>query len=104
MKDWPAYRDLFWGIVWLSFGTLSGRLMHIAHRYKITGKRPTVASLIWEIPIVIGMALVALGVRKWAGLSPEQAICIATIMGYAGPRVVEAALIWAEDRYLKGGK
>lgn len=71
-----------------------GRMIALAS----TTRRPSGWSLLWEVPLAIGMGVVGKGLADWLDLSgfPNYALTIA--VSYVGPRALDIAL----DRYAAG--
>lgn len=63
-----------------------GRLLALAHA---GASKPTGWSLLWEVPLAIGMGVVGKGVADFLRLDdfPEYAVTIA--VSYIGPRVID---------------
>ncbi len=61
-------------------------------------RKPTGISLLWEVPLAIGLGVVGKGLADWLGLTgfPNYAMTIA--VSYIGPRAIDIAL----DRYAAG--
>lgn len=67
-----------------------GRLMwHLGEVRK--NKRPFFGvEMLWEIPIVVGMAIIGEGVSDWFNFSPVVAATAIAMLAYLGPRWFEA--------------
>lgn len=73
-----------------------GRLIALAHA---GATRPSGWSLLWEIPLALGMGVIGKGLADWFGLDafPEYAVTIA--VSYSGPRLLDiAAARWLANR------
>ena len=73
-----------------------GRLIALAHA---GSTRPSGVSLLWEIPLALGMGVIGKGVADWFGLDafPEYAVTIA--VSYSGPRLLDIAIArWLTSR------
>lgn len=75
---------------------LLGRALHLAR----TDRRPLGWSLLWEIPVAIGMGILGKGLADYIGLGgfPNYALTIA--VAYIGPRFIDLALAKIEQRSL----
>ncbi|CAB4141965.1 LydA-like holin [uncultured Caudovirales phage] len=73
---------------------LLGRALHLAR----TDRRPLGWSLLWELPVAIGMGIVGKGIADYFGLDgfPEYAVTIS--IAYVGPRVIDLAISEVERR------
>ena len=93
-------RDLLTGAGLSALGAGLGRLMRLTVQMRGARQQMKWVDLVWEIPIVAGMAPVAAGLSDWLQLKDGGAIGLATALGYGGPRVIELIL----DRIGKGGR
>ena len=73
---------------------LLGRALRLAR----ADRRPLGWSLLWELPVAIGMGIVGKGLADYAGLDgfPEYAVTIS--IAYVGPRVIDLAIGEIERR------
>lgn len=73
---------------------LLGRLIAWAH----ADRRPIGWSLLWELPVALGMGVIGKGAADWAALDgfPEYAVTIA--VAYVGPRCIDLAVAWLQQR------
>jgi hypothetical protein len=73
---------------------LLGRALHWVRR----DSRPIGWSLLWEVPVAIGMGIIGKGIGDYFGLNdfPEYAVTIGT--AYIGPRLIDWCLEIAEQR------
>lgn len=79
---------------------LTGRLMW--HALEVRARRRPVlcATLIWELPLAFGMALIGDGLGSYLELNRDVTIGLIAMLSYLGPRGVGAML----ERWLNGGK
>jgi len=66
-------------------------------------RRPMGWSLLWEVPLAIGLGVVGKGLADWLGLAgfPNYAVTIA--VSYVGPRCLDIALArYAAGKSIKG--
>ena len=73
-----------------------GRLIALAHA---GAARPSGWSLLWEVPMALGMGVIGKGVADWFRLDdfPEYALTI--VVAYSGPRLIDIAVArWLANR------
>jgi hypothetical protein len=76
---------------------LLGRMMALAIE---TPRRPFGWSLVWELPVAVGMGYVGSAAGDWMGLPWRESYGLGIVSGYLGPRVVDLALSYAQRRLL----
>lgn len=94
---------IFGGTVTTLMGAIVGRLMWHAREVK-NGKRKFLSvELLWDIPVAIGMALIAEGIASHFGLTQPSTTGLVAMAAYLGPRGME---IWIERiiHFRSGGK
>lgn len=67
---------------------LLGRLLALAHN----AGRPMGWSLLWEVPIAIGMGIVGKGVAEYLAVDGFQHYAVVIAVAYTGPRVIDLLL------------
>ena len=82
-------------------GALAGVLGLIGRGLALANatRRPSGWTLLWEVPLAIGMGVIGKGAADWAELHgfPHYALVVA--IAYAGPRSIDIALArWAEQK------
>lgn len=71
-----------------------GRLVALAS----ATRRPAGLSLLWEVPLAIGLGVVGKGLADWLGLTGFPSYACTIAVAYVGPRALDIAL----DRYAAG--
>lgn len=69
-----------------------GRLMYHSQEVKHNRRKFLGKELLWELPFVIGMAIVAEGAGEWMGLSQKMTVALVGVASYYGPRAFEIAV------------
>lgn len=97
MSDTPpgliqALHQLLGGGLTALAAALTGRLMW--HAGEVRAKRRPVLcwSLVWELPLAFGMALIGDGLGSYLGLSREVTVGLIAVLSYLGPRGAGAML------------
>jgi len=86
--------DVDWFAMTLSSALgLIGRLMFLSQE----NRRPFSWSLLWELPIAIGMGIIGHGIGQWVGLFGLTLFSASIVCGYLGPRVIS----WIIAHYIK---
>ncbi len=67
---------------------LIGRLIALAG----ASRRPSGWSLLWEVPLAIGLGVVGKGVADWLALTGFPAYAVTIAVSYVGPRGIDIAL------------
>jgi hypothetical protein len=67
---------------------LLGRILALAHN----SGRPTGWSLLWEVPIAIGMGIIGKGVAEYLEVRGFQHYAVVIAVAYTGPRIIDLAL------------
>jgi len=69
---------------------MTGRLMW--HATEVRAKRRALLdrSLVWELPLAFGMALIGDGLGAYLGLSPTARVGLIAALSYLGPRGTSA--------------
>lgn len=70
-------------------GSLMGRLMWIGGQVRAGRRRFWTKELLWELPIVFGMAFIGEGVSSWMAFSPPTSTATIAALAYLGPRGAE---------------
>lgn len=81
--------ELFGGGTTLIIAGIAGRLMYIGNEVRQKRRKFFALETIWEIPIVLGTALVGEGLSSQMGLSREATAAMVALAGYYGPRFFE---------------
>lgn len=95
--DWAALKQITAGALTSIVGSLFGRLMHHGERRR-RGLRVRLVDLVWDLPVVAGMAFINIGLVRQFSMPPEVAIMAATGLGYFGPRAIPLILDAATGR------
>lgn len=86
----PSDFDWYAGALSCALG-LIGRLMFLAQERR----SPFTLSLLWELPIAIGMGLLGRGIGDYIGLTGFPLFSSSIVFGFLGPGVIS----WAIARY-----
>ena len=78
---------------------LLGRMLHLAR----VDRRPLGWSLLWELPVAIGMGIVGKGLADYFNLDGFTEYAVTISVAYVGPRVIDLAICEVERR-AKGGR
>lgn len=73
-------------------GALVGRLMWHVNEVKSKRRSFFGKEMLWEIPIVAGMAIIGDATADWLGLSDNATIGFVAMLAYLGPRWFEATV------------
>lgn len=73
---------------------LLGRMVYWAH----SGRHPVGLSLLWEVPLAIGMGYIGLGVAEWWDFGPRASYAVTITISYIGPRAIDIGLLYAQRR------
>jgi hypothetical protein len=73
---------------------LLGRLLHLAR----ADRRPFGWSLLWELPMAIGMGFLGKGVADYIGLTGFPSYALTIAVAYIGPRFIDLAIEKFERR------
>lgn len=97
---WDAINSLLPGSLSTLFGAFVGRAMW--HGSEVRAKRRKVLGreLIWELPILLGMWMIGLGLGDYFELSLRGTAAVCSVLAYLGPRGSEAAI----ERWIDGGR
>jgi Na+/glutamate symporter len=80
-----------------------GRMMWHIRAVQMGKRKFWSLHLLWEVPVAIGMALIADGIAEWIGLTGKTTIALIAAVSYLGPHGIEAAMSKLLDRReLKG--
>lgn len=74
-----------------------GRLMYHAKLVQLGKRKPFSWTLLWDIPIALGMGWIALGIAQWFGLAWEPTVSISMAASYLGPYSIDTAFIKVMD-------
>ncbi len=87
-----ALQNLVGGGVTAFLSAMTGRLMW--HAGEVRAKRRPILSLtlIWELPMAVGMALIGEGLGAYLGLGREVTVGLIAVLSYLGPRGAGAML------------
>jgi hypothetical protein len=92
-----------WGEIapWAMAGAagMMGRLMFHAKQVQAGRRKPLSWTLLWDIPIALGMGWSALGVCTWRGAPYELMISVALLASYLGPWTLDLVVAKAADKY-----
>lgn len=98
----PLVADLFKAAVAIAAGVI-GRLMYHAREVQALRRPPFSWHLVWELPVAIGMGLVAAGAADHFDLARLPTIALIVGISYLGPPVVEWMFVAARKR-VEGAK
>ncbi len=87
-----ALHGLFGGAVATLVGAFTGRLMYHSGHVRLGRRRFFGAELLWEIPVVIGMAIIGEAAASQLGLSQPVSTGLVAMLAYLGPRGAGALL------------
>jgi hypothetical protein len=73
-------------------GAFLGRAMWHGVEVKARRRKFFGRELIWEIPVVLGMWMIGLGVGEYMELHTNATAAVCAILAYLGPKGTEAAL------------
>ena len=85
--------SIFGGTVTTMAGAFIGRLMWHAREVKAGKRRFLSIELLWDIPVAVGMALIAEGLASYFDLGRPATTGLVAMAAYLGPRGFE---IWVE--------
>lgn len=91
MQHSPGDFDWFAAALSSALG-LIGRLMYLANERR----QPVSWSLVWEIPIAIGMGLIGRGIGEYVGATGFVLFSLSIVTAYIGPRLIS----WAVQAYI----
>lgn len=87
------------GAVSTLVGATIGRLMYHAGEVRKMKRKPLDASLVWELPVAVGMGMMADGVASYFGVDRSVSTAISVGFGYLGPGGVQAIFAkWFEKQ------
>ena len=73
---------------------LLGRMLAYAH----ADRRPIGWSLLWELPVALGMGVIGKGVADWATLDGFLEYGLTIAVAYVGPRFVDLVVARVQER------
>ena len=73
-------------------GALAGRLMYHVGEVRKMKRKFFGKEMLWEVPIVVGMAFIGDGAASYLSLTSQQALALVAILAYLGPRWVHVLL------------
>ena len=74
-----------------------GRMMHHVRQVQRQTRRFWSAHLLWEIPVAIGMGLIADSVANWLGLSEATRVGFIAAVAYLGPHAIDEIFAVGRD-------
>lgn len=97
LEEWTVRELASQGALAGGMGML-GRMLALA----TSAKRPIGLSLLWEIPLAIGMGVVGKGIADAFGLTGFSNFAVIIAVSYTGPRLIDIALArYAEGKSIK---
>ncbi len=75
------------------FGSITGRMMYHTGEVKKKRRKFFGIDLVWEIPVVLGMWWIGLGIASYFSLSEEAAAGLIVALAYLGPRGITAGVL-----------
>ena len=93
---WAAISNLLPGSLWTLGGATMGRLMWHGNEVRARRRSLVGRELAWEVPTVIGMWLIGLGVGEYFTLPPNATAAVCAVLAYLGPKGTEAII----DRWM----
>jgi len=93
-----ALDTVFGGLFTTIFSASMGRLMWHAREVRQGRRKFLSVEILWDVPIAIGMAIVAEGIGAYFEFSRPITSALVAVCAYLGPRGFE---VWAE-RILSG--
>ena len=97
LEEWTVRELASQGALAGGMGML-GRMLALA----ASAKRPIGLSLLWEIPLAIGMGVVGKGIADAFGLTGFSNFAVIIAVSYTGPRLIDIALArYAEGKSIK---
>lgn len=75
-------------------GAAAGGLGMLGRLIALAGatRRPSGWSLLWEVPLAIGLGVVGKGLADWLQLTGFPAYAVTIAVAYVGPRALDIAL------------
>lgn len=96
---WDAINNVMPGSLSTLFGAFVGRAMWHSNEVRAKRRKFLGREIIWEVPIVLGMWMIGLGLGDYWQLSPAGTAAVCSVLSYLGPRGAEAAIErWVEGR------
>lgn len=94
-----AINSIFGGATTSLFGAAVGRLMWHAGEARAKRRKFVGRELFWEIPVVIGMWMIGLGLGDYFALSLHGTAALCSVLSYLGPRGTEVVITnWIEGK------
>jgi hypothetical protein len=85
------------------FGALIGRAMWHTTEVRRNRRKALGPELLWEVPVVFGMAVIGESAAAWMGYDSHIATGLVAVLAYFGPRGTEALFMrWFGERLGKG--
>lgn len=92
-----------WGEVapyaWTGAAGLLGRAMFHARQVAAGRRKPLSWTLLWDVPIALGMGWISFGACRWQDLPHEATISAAILASYLGPYTVDLIVTRAAEKY-----
>ena len=91
--------DIAQAMPWIITGGagILGRLMYHACQVQRGVRKPWSWTLLWDVPIALGMGWIALGMAIWSKTQWEVTISISLVTSYLGPHALDVLFSkWAE--------
>lgn len=79
---------------------LLGRLMFHSRMVQQGKRKPLSWTLLFDVPIGLGMGWTALGLGIWLGLLPQVSVSIGIAFGHLGPFAIDRVFARLTDKYL----
>ncbi|MCK8788295.1 hypothetical protein M0638_28490 [Roseomonas sp. NAR14] len=92
--DDPWFKGILGAAVGAALLGVLGRLL----AYHSAQTRPLGWSLLWELPVAIGMGLIGRGVADILALHDFPAYACTIAVAYVGPRCIDLAVAWLQSR------
>lgn len=97
---WEALNSFLPGSLSTLFGAFVGRAMWHGSEVRAKRRKFIGRELIWELPILLGMWMIGLGLGDYLALSAKGTAAVCSVLAYLGPRGAESVI----ERWIEGRK
>jgi hypothetical protein len=97
MSDWQAFDFSY---IYSGAAGILGRLMFHSRQVQRGKRNPLTWTLLFDLPIGLGMGWTALGVGVWLGLPQQVSVSLGIAFGHLGPVAIDRAFDAVTLRYL----
>ena len=103
MEEFSHVKLLHW--VFTGGAGLLGRLMFHAKLVQNGQRKPFSWTLLWDVPVALGMGWISLGLGTWLGVAWEVTISLSLAIAYLGPFGIDTIFAkWADWKFGKDEK